>query len=72
MIVAYCWADQLEGKAMRLGTLESKALTFIRKVKGWHSFAQDPTTKRVVKSLESKGLVEINRYHQFRDKLLVL
>jgi hypothetical protein len=51
---------------MRLGKRERRALTFIKKVNGWHSF--DKTVKREVRSLERKGLVEVNQFNQFRPK----
>ena len=48
-----------------LGTSQRKALEFISAVNGWHTFA--PDVRRVVLSLEARGLVEVSHdTQQFR------
>ena len=49
-----------------LGKLQRECLSFIREVNGWHTFSSLPQTKRVVKSLEKRGLVITNEFNQFR------
>ena len=51
-----------------LGKLQNNMIKFARKYSGWHEYAQDPITKGVVKSLVSRGFVEINQYNQFKTK----
>lgn len=48
------------GKNMR------HALTFARKVNGWHTYASDRPTVDAIKRLERRGLVITNQFHQFR------
>jgi hypothetical protein len=52
---------------MALGKWQKKALNFAREYPGWHSFAKDAVTKKSIKDLEKKGLVEVNQYGQFRN-----
>jgi len=42
-----------------LGKKQRHALEFIRSVNGWHTYA--PDARRVVESLQRRGLVEIKR-----------
>lgn len=49
-----------------LGKLQKECLNFIREVNGWHTYADNPQTKRIVKSLEKRGLVITNEFKQFR------
>ena len=51
---------------MRLGKLQRKALEFAQKTSGWQSFSTDSVTKRVIKSLVDRGLLEVNEFNQFR------
>lgn len=44
---------------MKLGKLQKDALRFYTKINDWHTFNQDSTTKRTLKSLAQKGLLEI-------------
>lgn len=44
---------------------EQNALDFAHKYSGWHSYAQDPLTRKVINSLARKGLVLVNKYQQF-------
>jgi hypothetical protein len=49
----------------RLGKRQQECLAFIEQVNGWHTFAKD--VRRVVLSLEARGLVEVSkRTSQFR------
>ena len=51
----------------RLGPHQKNALEFARRVyPGWHSYAKDPLTRRVIASLAKRGLVEKNEFWQFR------
>ena len=52
----------------RLGPLQKRMLVFAMKYanRGWFSYANDPTTRRVIKSLVKRGLIKINDYRQFR------
>ena len=64
----YDGRDTYEENPMRLGKREQHALKFIRSVNGWHSYnIHDQTTKRVIKSLKRKGLIEVSG-SQFRSK----
>ena len=45
------------------------AMNFCTKYEGWHTFANDSITKRTIKSLEKKGLVEVNEFQQFRKAI---
>jgi len=65
-------------KKIRLGKHEAKALDFALRVlhskandfsRSWHSFAKDSTTKKSVSSLAKKGLVEVNKFGQFRPTI---
>lgn len=47
-----------------LGKNQRKALEFISRVNGWHTFAKDVAP--VVHSLERRGLVQVNEHSQFR------
>ena len=53
-------------KNRAVGKNQVHALAFITKCSGWHSYAKDRATTNAVKRLAEKGLVEINRFHQFR------
>ena len=51
----------------RLGKHQKKCLEFAMRNSGWHSFAADALTLRVVKSLEARGCLSVAwLYHQFR------
>ena len=50
----------------RLGPHQKNALEFARKYPGWHGYARDPLTTRVIASLVKRGLVESNEFQQFR------
>jgi len=43
-----------------------QTLRFYTNYPGWHSFAQDATTVRDVRYLESRGLLEVNQFNQAR------
>ena len=51
---------------MKLGKLQKHALNFATQYPGWHRFAQNSQTKRVITSLAKYNLVEVNQYDQFR------
>lgn len=52
----------------QLGKYQKNMLAFIRKCNGWHSLANDTFTQKVAKSLENRGLIEIDkRYNMFRE-----
>jgi hypothetical protein len=54
---------------MKLGIHQKRALAFVKQNPGWHSYAKDFLTNRVVLSLEKRGLVEISKIsRQFRIK----
>lgn len=48
-----------------MGRHQAHALRFALKHPGWHSFRQDTTTVRIIRSLERKGLVAVNAHGQF-------
>lgn len=50
---------------MRLGKNQLKALKFVHKYKGWHTYHRDASTIKLVKSLVKKKLVE-DVHGQFR------
>ena len=55
----------------KLGKSQRAMLNFLKKYidYGWHSFSQDYDTKRVVKSLQKRGLIDVNkRTNQMRLK----
>ena len=57
---------------MRLGKHQKALMEFANRVKdyggGWHSFnMRCATTRRTVKSLVSRGLLETNGHDQFRS-----
>jgi hypothetical protein len=41
------------------GKHQCNLLAFAEKYKGWHSFADDRTTKRAVEALKAKGYLEV-------------
>lgn len=50
-----------------LGKAQRKALEFIRKVNGWHGYSSDAITRRIVRSLANRNLVELSENtKQFR------
>lgn len=50
-----------------LSKAQRKALEFIRKVNGWHGYASDAITRRIVRSLAARNLVEVSENtQQFR------
>ena len=50
-----------------LGVNQRRALDFSAKYRGWHSFdTTDRGTKSAVLSLAKRGIVEVNRFNQFR------
>lgn len=49
-----------------MGYLQVRALGFFKRHRGWLSFKQDGDTKRIIKSLEARGLIEINQFSQAR------
>ena len=50
-----------------LGKFQEKAIEFVDKYPGWHTFnTTDGLTKHVIKRLENRGLVEINLFNQVR------
>ena len=49
-----------------VGKHQVLTLGFAYKYQGWHSFAQDRTTKRAVDALVKKGCIEVNQFDQFR------
>lgn len=51
---------------MRLGKNMEHALNFARKYSGWHTYANDATTKSAIQRLEKQGMVEVNEFNQFR------
>lgn len=51
---------------MKLGKHMQKAYDFIQKVNGWHGYAQDKLTRQVIKRLQTRGLIEVNEFQQFR------
>ena len=53
------------GGTMRLTAHQQNALDFARKYQGWHTFAKDNLTKRVISQLVNKGLLQVNEYQQF-------
>ena len=50
----------------KLGKLQVAALKFAKKYPGWHTYAKDSTTTRVIDSLQAKKLIDTNQYRQFR------
>ncbi len=49
-----------------LGKHQKKLLKFAKKYsEAWHFYSQDSLTKKVVKSMQDKGLIIVNEYHQF-------
>lgn len=52
-----------------LGKLQSAAMKFYSANQGWHSFSNKcATTRRVIRSLENRGLLEVNEFFQARAK----
>ena len=52
---------------VRLGSNERDALDFGRKYPGWHCYSEIcQRTKRTMRSLARKGLIEVNANHMFR------
>lgn len=49
-----------------MGRHQLRLLQFAIRYPGWHSYGTDPITVRVVRSLESLGLIETNEFRQFR------
>ena len=48
------------------GKHQVNLLGFAYKYPGWHSFADDNLTKKVVLALQKKGYIEVNQFEQFR------
>lgn len=48
----------------QLGKNQLAAFNFISRVSGWHTYAKKET--RTLKTLEKRGLVELNEFQQFR------
>ncbi len=42
------------------------ALDFAVRVPGWHTYTLDRATRSAIRSLEHRGLVEVNDHRQFR------
>jgi len=55
--------------ALPIATHREIAMNFCTKYEGWHTFANDTMTKKAIKSLEKKGLVEVNEFNQFRKAI---
>lgn len=51
-----------------MGKYMKDALGFARQYPGWHSFAKDRTTRGAIKRLQKAGLVEVNKFGQFRAR----
>jgi len=49
-----------------LGEHQRNAFNFIKQCSGWHSFANDQTTKRAIFGLAQRNLVFINENNQFK------
>lgn len=51
----------------RIHTNDSLNLTyFVRKYKGWHSFAKDKRTLKAVERAKFLGVIEVNEFNQMR------
>ena len=48
-----------------VGKHQCKLLQFAEAYPGWHSFAQDRTTKRAVNGLVRRGSIMTNAFNQF-------
>jgi ribosomal protein S19E (S16A) len=51
---------------MRLGKNMKHALAFAKSSGVWHGYANNRPTREAIQRLESLGLVETNKYNQFR------
>lgn len=51
---------------MRISEDEFQLYLFSRKYRGWHSYAGDGQTLRAVRRLAGAGLIQVNRFRQFR------
>lgn len=49
-----------------LGQCQKQMLRFMAAYPNWHSYRGDAKTTRIARSLEKRGLVELNEYGQFR------
>ncbi len=49
-----------------MGKNQLAMLRFAIAYAGWHSYAKNRATTDAVKSLEQLGLIEVNKFHQFR------
>jgi hypothetical protein len=45
-----------------------KALDFIRRMGGCHGYAKDAQTRRAIKELKKRNLIETNEFSQFWPK----
>ncbi len=50
---------------MRLGKHQKRLLIFARKYAGWHTYANNRSTREVVKRLENRKLITVNQHRQF-------
>lgn len=53
---------QIKGLGRNMYRMFSFALAY----PDWHSYAKDRSTVDAVKRLEKRGLVEVNKHHQYR------
>lgn len=51
-----------------MGKHQQKMIDFLTKYKGWHTYATDSFTRKIVKRLEELDFVETNEYNMFRLK----
>ena len=56
-------AGKLDG---RIGHRMRRALEFAERCSGWHEYDTARATRSAIERLRDRGLVEINRYGQFR------
>lgn len=45
---------------------QARLLRFAIAYPGWHSYSSDRNTTRIVRTLVSHGLLEVNEFRQFR------
>jgi hypothetical protein len=51
----------------KMGKLQKKMLEFLKKYPNtWHGYNDDFETRRIIKSMLERGLIETNEFNQFK------
>ena len=49
-----------------VGKHQCRLLDFAERFRGWHSYADDRTTRRAIAGLLRRGAIQVNEHGQFR------